>query len=180
MPARAKLPPGEGKRVPLNMRTTRGLREKLEKAAAESGRSLAQEVENQLERSLLHDDYLTIMAPDQAGARFVQGVLSAKSIIDHVSGCSIFDDQETYEAFAASVVAILDHNKPPRRSLAKKSVFLNALTSLSDVDPKELAKASSIQTAREFGHLVGAVICRSGPLPLWGKMVATKVSKKRG
>ena len=44
MPARAKLPPGEGKRVPLNMRTTRETREKLEKSAAGSGRSLAQEL----------------------------------------------------------------------------------------------------------------------------------------
>ena len=52
MPARAKLPPGEGKRTPLNMRTTRELRERLEREAADSGRSLAQEVEFRLERSL--------------------------------------------------------------------------------------------------------------------------------
>lgn len=56
MPARAKLPPGEGKRVPLNMRTTRELREKLEKEAADSGRSLAQEVEARLERSFTIDE----------------------------------------------------------------------------------------------------------------------------
>lgn len=46
-----KLPEGEGKRVPLNMRTTRETRDRLEKAADESGRSLAQEVEIRLERS---------------------------------------------------------------------------------------------------------------------------------
>ena len=51
MPVRAKLPPGKGKRVPLNMRTTRELRRHLEKAAANSGRSLAQEIEIRLERS---------------------------------------------------------------------------------------------------------------------------------
>ena len=56
MPARAKLPPGEGKRAPLNMRTTRELIEKLEGNAADSGRSLAQEVEYRLERSFLSDD----------------------------------------------------------------------------------------------------------------------------
>lgn len=55
MPVRAKLPPGKGKRVPLNMRTTRELRGSLEKAAATSGRSLAQEVENRLERSFAEE-----------------------------------------------------------------------------------------------------------------------------
>ena len=55
MPVRAKLPPGTGKRVPLNMRTTRELRGNLEKAAANSGRSLAQEVEHRLERSFTEE-----------------------------------------------------------------------------------------------------------------------------
>ena len=58
MPARAKLPPGEGKRTPLNMRTTRELRERLEREAADSGRSLAQEVEVRLERSFRDEDAL--------------------------------------------------------------------------------------------------------------------------
>ncbi len=55
MPVRAKLPPGKGKRVPLNMRTTREIRGDLEKAAANSGRSLAQEVEHRLERSFIEE-----------------------------------------------------------------------------------------------------------------------------
>jgi hypothetical protein len=41
------------------MRTTRELREKLEREAAASGRSLAQEVEYRLQRSLLEEDLLT-------------------------------------------------------------------------------------------------------------------------
>lgn len=56
MPARAKLPPGKGKRVPLNMRTTQEVRDRLEHAAADSGRSLVQEVENRLEFSFLDED----------------------------------------------------------------------------------------------------------------------------
>ena len=56
MPSRAKLPPGEGKRVPLNMRTTQETRDRLAKAAADSGRSLVQEVEYRLERSFLDED----------------------------------------------------------------------------------------------------------------------------
>jgi len=50
MPPKSKrvLP---GKRYPLNMRTTKELRDKIEKAAMASGRSLVQEVEFRLERS---------------------------------------------------------------------------------------------------------------------------------
>jgi hypothetical protein len=40
-----------GKRYPLNMRTTKEVRDQLERAAAESGRSLAQEVEFRIARS---------------------------------------------------------------------------------------------------------------------------------
>jgi hypothetical protein len=39
------------KRYPLSLRTTKELRQKLEKASAHSGRSLAQEIEFRLERS---------------------------------------------------------------------------------------------------------------------------------
>lgn len=45
-----------GKRYPLNMRTTRELRERIEAAATASGRSLVQEVEYRLERSFWADD----------------------------------------------------------------------------------------------------------------------------
>jgi len=49
MPPKSKrvLP---GKRYPLNMRTTKELRDKIEWAATVSGRSLVQEVESRLER----------------------------------------------------------------------------------------------------------------------------------
>jgi len=49
MPPRSRrvLP---GKRYPLNMRTTKELRDKIEWAATVSGRSLVQEVESRLER----------------------------------------------------------------------------------------------------------------------------------
>jgi hypothetical protein len=40
-----------GKRYPINMRTTKQLREKLEMAVSKSGRSLAQEIEYRLEQS---------------------------------------------------------------------------------------------------------------------------------
>jgi hypothetical protein len=50
-----------GKRYPLNMRTTFEIRSKLEAAAAESGRSLAQEAESLIERALQLDKVLAAM-----------------------------------------------------------------------------------------------------------------------
>ena len=44
-----------GKRYPLNMRTTFEVRQKLERAAAATGRSLAQEVEHRLDRSFIEE-----------------------------------------------------------------------------------------------------------------------------
>jgi predicted HicB family RNase H-like nuclease len=55
MPPKSKrvLP---GKRYPLNMRTTKELRDKIEEAARASGRSLVQEVEFRLESSFLQQE----------------------------------------------------------------------------------------------------------------------------
>src|SRR5215831_968681 len=56
-----KMPPKSkrvlpGKRYPLNMRTTKELRDKIEQAAAASGRSLVQEVEFRLEQSFRREE----------------------------------------------------------------------------------------------------------------------------
>jgi predicted HicB family RNase H-like nuclease len=55
MPPKSKgvLP---GKRYPLNMRTTKELRDKIDWAATVSGRSLVQEVESRLERSFQEEE----------------------------------------------------------------------------------------------------------------------------
>jgi hypothetical protein len=52
------------KRYPLNMRTTKSLRLRLERAATKSGRSLAQEVERRLERSLDFENHLVMAQGD--------------------------------------------------------------------------------------------------------------------
>lgn len=54
---RPKLPPGEGKRFPLNTRTTKVLRDWMDAASKASGRSLSQEVEYRLERSFMEQDF---------------------------------------------------------------------------------------------------------------------------
>jgi hypothetical protein len=65
----------EGKRHPLNIRTTRELREQLEAAANRSGRSLAQEMEIRLEHSFA-DERLLGGAHNFAVARLITSALS--------------------------------------------------------------------------------------------------------
>jgi hypothetical protein len=55
MPRRTII--GDGKKTPLNMRTTAELRSKIERAAGRSGRSLVGEVEHRLELSFARDDF---------------------------------------------------------------------------------------------------------------------------
>jgi hypothetical protein len=55
MPRKAPDTKGRGKRVALNMKTTEETRKMLARAAAASGRSLIQEVEHHLERSLVSE-----------------------------------------------------------------------------------------------------------------------------
>ena len=94
MPARAKLPPGQGKRVPLNMRTTQEVRDRLERDAADSGRSLVQEVEAHLERSFQEEDAL-----GGRQLRSMFGLLAnAAVLIQEQTGKSCFEDWDTWIA----------------------------------------------------------------------------------
>jgi hypothetical protein len=49
--------PGEGKKVPLNMRTTAELRATIEERAGKSGRSLVQEVEYLVQSALWSEEH---------------------------------------------------------------------------------------------------------------------------
>ena len=121
MPARAKLPPGEGKVAPLNMRTTKEFRARLEKAAADSGRSLVQEVETRVERSFLVEDHLTVIADDPATAVFVREMLEAQRLIETDQGKSVWDEFECHEAMKVALNRLLKQHAPkPSRKLEKK------------------------------------------------------------
>ncbi|MCF4123848.1 hypothetical protein [Methylobacterium sp. SyP6R] len=53
---RRTLPKGTGERISLSTRTTAGIRDRLEEAAKQSGRSLSQEMEFRLAESFVADD----------------------------------------------------------------------------------------------------------------------------
>ena len=111
MPARAKLPPGEGKRVPLNMRTTREVREKLEKAAADSGRSLTQQVEYQIEQFQRGDDHeqavLRMFGLDPDSFLAWRCLSDAISKIEQQTGKSWREDWDAGQQIQAAFKAIV-------------------------------------------------------------------------
>ena len=60
---RPRLPAEEGKRYPIAIRTTKELKERLERASKASGRSLAQELEFRLEHSFEVQDIADAVCP---------------------------------------------------------------------------------------------------------------------
>ena len=82
----------EGKRVPLNMRTTATLRAKMEKAANKSGRSLAQEVEARLEQSFSADDRAISVFGGQEKYQLFKMLSDAAEMIESRTGNSWLAD----------------------------------------------------------------------------------------
>ena len=122
MPVKAKLPPGKGKRVPLNMRTTRERRKALENAAASSGRSLVQEVENRLDRSFLEEDHLSLICGDSRTAGFVRDVLDSKRLIESYQEKSVWEDFECHVAMKEALKKLLARGAPQPTGKFKKQV----------------------------------------------------------
>jgi hypothetical protein len=85
------------------MRTTRELREKLEKNAADSGRSLAQEVEHRLEQSFQTDDFL---GGPQTGP-VVRAIALVISAVQTQHKRSWRKDRDGYYGVFAGVVKVL-------------------------------------------------------------------------
>ena len=103
---RVAVQSGEGKRVPLNMRTTKVMRVRLEAAAAESGRSLAAEVEHRLEQSFASSDVIKLLTG--GNQTLIAGVCSALNTRP-------IDDDKAEEwpksaAYMAAIAAIVLHS----------------------------------------------------------------------
>ena len=108
MPARAKLPPGEGKQSPLNMRTTRELRERLEGAAADSGRSLTQEVEHRLKQSFSDHDARLQGFGSEGRLKFLRALARAVDMVELTTGKDAFTDPITAEGAYELMTEMLD------------------------------------------------------------------------
>lgn len=99
---------GEAKRAPINMRTTPTIRAALEDAAARGGRSLAQEIEQRLERSIEED----ARNGGPHTAAFLRLAGAAIQTIELQSGARWTDDWPTFAKARAALTRLLDWYNP--------------------------------------------------------------------
>ena len=178
MPVKAKLPPGKGKRVPLNMRTTRERRKALESAAASSGRSLVQEVEHRLDRSFLEEDHLSLICGDSRTAGFVREILDSKRLIEFYQEKSVWEDFECHEAMKEALKKLLARRAPRPTGKFKKQVTAyeryvekklrpwkergggQGLLSNPDAGAPPTLKLSPVEHARAVGRAAADVVTK--------------------
>ena len=188
MPARAKLPPGKGKRTPLNMRTTRELRERLEREAADSGRSLAQEVEARLERSFANDVTFEQIFGDDRTQTLLRLVKLAKDMVEQETGKSAFDDRETSAVACAAISRVLDGflKLPEPAELAKamakyeEGLPPNRLALLMGViEPKYPRPKDQADTATARGDRIAEILIGKTDKLQSGSRPKEKAGKRR-
>lgn len=96
---------GESKRAPISMRTTPAIRAALEAAAERGGRSLAQEIEQRLERSVAADEN----AGSAATAAFLASITADIGAIEAATGQGWTTDLRTFGAVRYAIAeAIAD------------------------------------------------------------------------
>jgi hypothetical protein len=98
----------ETKLAPLNMRTTPELRARIEEAAAQSGRSLTQEVERRLLTTFLFDE---VRGGPHIGA-FVNMLASTIQMIENRTGTKWTEDTLAFEAVRAASARLLRWTRP--------------------------------------------------------------------
>jgi hypothetical protein len=118
---------GGGKRHPLNMRTTKETRDRLEAVAIANGRSMAQEVEARLERSFQQEAVLG--GPEMARVTFLMAANFAVAAGD--SGWT--GDPIKYGNGVAAVLDALLREFPngPEKRLAVEAIASRVLSRLA-------------------------------------------------
>jgi hypothetical protein len=174
---RPPLPPGKRRGASMGFRPTPEIRKMLEESAKQNGRSMSQEVEAHLERSLLMGGLLTFMSGDPRTADFVRELLEAKSLIEGHQGKTIWDDFESHEAMKTALKELLDERAPkPARKFEKQMAdyeqYVEAelkpwwerggggLLGNPDAGPRPTLEPSPLENARLVGRAVASVVRR--------------------
>jgi hypothetical protein len=134
----------EAKRAPINMRITPATRSALDAAAAREGRSLAQEIEQRLERSL----ELEKAQGGPATAALVATIVADIAEIERLTGKSWAVDNETYFAVRRAVIAAILDRTP---DFAENSP--EVVAALQEVLAQEKAINVALRITRSGGGL---------------------------
>ena len=109
---RPPLPVSERKLASVAFRPTPDIRRRLEEAATESGRSMSQEIQSRLERSLLIDDQMSFMYRDKGAAQLIEHLLNAKILIHACAQNNSWNALQEHEAFKTAIIEFLDNERP--------------------------------------------------------------------
>jgi hypothetical protein len=130
-----KVAKKEGKRIPLNMRTTATLRDKMKKAANGSGRSLAQEVEARLEQTFAAESHAKNEFGGQEKYQIFRMLSAASEAIQFRTGKSWLTDEDTATS-VNSVWQILINELLPNLSpeiVSEKILNASPLTPIPEI-----------------------------------------------
>lgn len=100
---------GESKRAPISMRTTPSIRAALEEAADREGRSLAQEIEQRLERSVAEEQ----VRGGPHNVRLLDAIAAEVATIETITGESWNKDQVTFHLILLAIPEMLHQHAPP-------------------------------------------------------------------
>lgn len=141
MPRGRKTEGSAVKLAPLNMRTSPQLRQQIEKAADENGRSLTQEVERRLVTSFIFDE---VRGGPHIGA-FANMLSSVIQTIENRMGAKWTDDPATHAAVRAAAEHLLDWNRPPVQGDDLSATFAKA----KDAQEKQRAAEKALHEYRD-------------------------------
>lgn len=142
---------GETKRATINMRTTPAIRAALEEAAASEGRSLAQEIEQRLERSIAAD----AVRGGVHNVRLVDAIAAEIATIEGMTGKRWNDDQVTFQLMLLSIPELLKLHGP-----------------MIENGPKVVAIVSKAKEARGRHIAARSAMERDGLMPVGGTIAA--------
>lgn len=100
---------GESKRSPISMRTTPSIRAALELAAEREGRSLAQEIEQRLERSVAEE----AVRGGAHNVRLLDAIAAEIATIEELTGSRWHEDPTTFHLITLAVPEMLKRHAPP-------------------------------------------------------------------
>ena len=143
-----------GKRYPLNMRTTKETRERLENAAALSGRSLVQEVERRLENYFERDQEIQETFGSRRNYRLMQMIATiiTRLEVNGRAGADWLDDPDLFDRARAVVLMVMDSVRPRRE---------RPDTGMPSPEA-EIAAATFVNSVRNTDHRVAPELRSSG------------------
>ena len=162
-----KAKPADIPREGVNTRITRELRDKLDEAAAKSGRSVGSEIERRLENSFLIPEEFYRLLENKATSRVLWLIAQSWEVLEILMEKRWYEDQDTLAAAKSSAAAIVGALQP---QTVLPAIPPTELLNIRDIDLELIGKRSS-----EFitSRLAGTPLSSDFPAEVKGLLART-------